>query len=115
MTKIKKIVIIDDEEDLCRLMKAYLVDIGYDVFLAHTLYDGLNLMHEVSPDILFLDNNLPDGLGWERMKFLTEHFPYCKITLISAYKYFPPELREMESPVRILEKPITLNALKDYL
>lgn len=115
MAKIKRVVIIDDEEDLCRLMKAYLEDIGYDVFLAHTLGHGLILMQEVSPDILFLDNNLPDGLGWERMKFLTEQFPDCKITLISAYKYFPPELRELKSAVRILEKPITLNALKDYL
>lgn len=111
----KKVVIIDDEEDLCRLMKAYLVDLDYDVFLAHTLDTGINLMQEVSPDILFMDNNLPDGLGWERMNVLTEQFPTCKIILISAYKYLPPELREMKAAVRILEKPISLNALKDYL
>jgi two-component system, OmpR family, response regulator len=58
----KRIVIIDDEEDLCLLMKSYFHALGYDVFLANTLDSGMHLLKEVSPDILFLDNNLPDGL-----------------------------------------------------
>ena len=111
----KKVVIIDDEEDLCHLMKAYLVDLDYEVGLAHTLDAGLTLMHEVTPDILFIDNNLPDGLGWDQTKYLAEQFPNCKINLISAYKYLPPELQDIKATVRILEKPITLSALKAYL
>ena len=55
----KKIVIIDDEEDLCQLMKAYFLDLNHDVFLANTLSSGLSLMKEVSPDVVFIDNNLP--------------------------------------------------------
>ena len=33
----KKIVIIDDEEDLCHLMKTYFLELNHDVFLANTL------------------------------------------------------------------------------
>jgi DNA-binding NtrC family response regulator len=111
----KKVVIIDDEVDLCHLMKAYLVDLNYEVYLAYNLTSGLNLLHEVMPDVLFIDNNLPDGLGWEKMGFLKENFPQCKINLISAnrhgYTGYPPD----EAAVNVIEKPLRLNALKEYL
>jgi DNA-binding response OmpR family regulator len=110
----KKIVIIDDEEDLCHLMKTYLVELNHDVFLANTLGSGLLLMKEVVPDVVFIDNNLPDGLGWEKMNYLTEEYPQCKINLISAYKYVLPEISGLAS-VRILEKPLSLNSLKNYI
>jgi DNA-binding response OmpR family regulator len=112
----KKIVIIDDEEDLCQLMKTYFLELNHDVFLANTLGSGLSLMKEVSPDVVFIDNNLPDGLGWEKMTWLLEQFPACKINLISAFDYLPPDLKDREShSVTILEKPLRLNSLKDYL
>lgn len=110
----KKIVIIDDEQDLCHLMKRYFVELDYDVFLANTLGTGLDLMKEVEPDVLFLDNNLPDGLGWDRMNFLVENYPGCKINLISAYKYSPPDAAA-ETGVKIIEKPLSLSALRNYL
>ena len=112
----KKIVIIDDEEDLCHLMKTYFLELNHDVFLANTLRSGLLLIKEVSPDVVFIDNNLPDGLGWEKMAFLMKHYPSCKINLISAYDYLPPDLKDREyQTVNILEKPLRLNELKDYI
>jgi DNA-binding NtrC family response regulator len=109
----KKIVIIDDEEDLCHLMKSYFLELDHDVFLANTLGRGLTLIREVSPDVVFIDNNLPDGLGWEKMSYLLKEFPSCKINLISAFDQFPSGLKSQS--VTILEKPLRLNTLKDYL
>lgn len=112
----KKIVIIDDEQDLCHLMKTYFLELDHEVFLANTLGSGLSLMKEVSPDVVFIDNNLPDGLGWEKMTYLMEEYPACKINLISAYEYLPPDFKSDENrTVNILEKPLRLNTLKDYL
>lgn len=112
----KKIVIIDDEEDLCHLMKTYFLELNHEVFLANTLGSGLSLIKEVSPDVLFIDNNLPDGLGWEKMAYLMQEYPSCKINLISAYEYLPPDLKNAgNKTVSVLEKPLRLNTLKDYL
>lgn len=109
-------MIIDDEEDLCHLMKTYFLELNHDVFLANTLRSGLLLMKEVCPDVVFIDNNLPDGLGWEKMAFIMEEYPSCKINLISAYDYLPPDLKDREyHTVSILEKPLRLNELKDYI
>lgn len=97
-------------------MKAYFLELNHDVFLANTLGSGLSLMKEVSPDVVFIDNNLPDGLGWEKMAYLREQFPGCKINLISAYEYLPPDLKDKSNhSVNILEKPLRLNSLKDYI
>jgi two-component system OmpR family response regulator len=112
---LKRIVIIDDEEDLCSLMRTFLVDMDYDVHLAHTLHAGLTLMREVNPDILFIDNNLPDGLGWEKVAFIREQFPSCKINLISANLYMPGFTNNEADRVMIIEKPLRLNLLKNYL
>lgn len=111
----KKIIIIDDEVDLCHLMKTYLEELNHDVFLAYTLSDGLQLMEEVFPDVVFIDNNLPDGLGWEKMDYLRSRFPNCRINLVSAYQYITPEMKDNTSGISILEKPLRLNAIKEYL
>lgn len=106
-------VIIDDEVDLCHLMKTYLNDLNYDVYLAYTLTTGLALLNEISPDILFMDNNLPDGLGWEKMEDIREKHPMLKINLISAYEYIPHNISI--DRVNVIEKPLRLTSLKDYL
>jgi DNA-binding response OmpR family regulator len=111
----KKVIIIDDEVDLCRLLRTYLEELNYEVFLAHRLAEGLALIHQIKPDIIFIDNNLPDGVGWERLTFLSAQNPNCKINLISAYHTIPDQLVFANGNVNVLEKPLRLNQLKDYL
>jgi two-component system, OmpR family, response regulator len=109
----KKVVIIDDEMDLCHLLHSYLSDMNFEVHMAHSLGDGDLLLDSVTPDILFVDNNLPDGLGWEKLSIFESRFPQCKINLISAYDAAPVESKS--GRVRIIEKPLRLHLLKDYL
>ena len=80
----KKIVIIDDEEDLCHLMKTYFLELNHDVFLANTLGSGLTLIKEVLPDVVFIDNNLPDGFGWGKTEYILHNYPKTQLNLISA-------------------------------
>jgi hypothetical protein len=50
------------------------------------------------------------------MSYLMDEYPGCKINLISAYEYLPPDLKNRENhTVTILEKPLRLNALRDYI
>ena len=111
----KKIVIIDDEIDLCHLMKTFLSEMDYEVHMAHTLNAGLDMLQNVTPDVIFMDNNLLDGLGWQQLRQINRQFPACKINLISAYEFLPAELPEDSSNIAVIEKPLRLQALKDYL
>jgi|SRR6185312_9297404 len=110
----KRVLIIDDETDFCLLFKNYFVKKNYEVEISHTLKDGMESIEKFKPDILFLDNNLPDGLGWEKTEYITKNYPNIRINLISAYQY-NPSISEKFSSIRIWEKPISMSELNQYL
>ena len=113
MIQRKKVLIIDDEVDLCLLMKTYLTRKNYDVYYFHTLKEGISQVPAIKPDILFLDNNLPDGLGWDKAAYLLEQYPSMQLHLISAYHPNTPELHS--DSFKVWEKPITLRDLESFL
>ena len=108
----KKVLIIDDEVDLCLLLKTYLNRRNYEVYYAHTLKEGMTQFQEVIPDILFLDNNLPDGIGWEKAAGLIEQYPGLQVHLISAYQ---PAMEGSSHAFKVWEKPLTLKDLDYYM
>lgn len=110
----RKVLIIDDEIDLCLLLKGYFLRKNYEVYLSHTLGEGISFLRSIRPDIVFLDNNLPDGIGWSAAPELAKEFPQMYINLISA---FHPPLPEMPENARhnIIEKPISLTDLDKQL
>ena len=109
-----KVLVIDDEQDICSLLNSFLTSQGYDVRTSHTLTDGMKVMDEIQPDIIFLDNNLPDGFGWDKIDFIQKTFPLSKINLISAYKFIPGSIKDNPS-IGLIEKPISFATLKNYL
>lgn len=113
MAQKKKVLIIDDEVDLCLLLKTYLNRRNYEVYYSHTLKEGMNQFKQVVPDILFLDNNLPDGIGWEKAAGLMEQYPELQVHLISAYQPNTPE--KIAASFKVWEKPLTLKDLDKYM
>lgn len=106
----KKILIIDDEQDLCLLMKSYFVKKNYDVYSASSLQEGLTQMQSIHPDILFLDNNLPDGIGWSRVESFLYVNPALRLFLMSGY---PPTFPEIPGfSYEVLIKPISFSDLE---
>jgi two-component system, OmpR family, response regulator len=106
----QRILIIDDETDFCLIMRNYLMKKGYDVFSASTLKEGMALLKETRPDILFLDNNLPDGNGWDAINEIVEIIPQVRAYLVSAHRNNSPLARHNKNVV-VWEKPISLSML----
>src|ERR687897_303938 len=100
----KKVLIIDDEVDLCLLMKTYFLRKNYEVYIAHTLTDGISRLGKMVPDYLFIDDKLPE---------LYEKFPDIQFHLISAFRpTMPAELDGAK--LTIWEKPISLKSLDNF-
>jgi DNA-binding NtrC family response regulator len=106
----KTVLIIDDEVDLCLLMKAYFLRKNYRVYLAHTLAEGEKMIDETFPDILFIDNNLPDGAGWDIIPDTIKKAPHTSYHLTSAFRSVLPEDLN-KNMVTVWEKPISLKDL----
>ena len=107
-----KILIIDDETDYCLLMKNYFSKKNYEVHVAHTLTDGLQMIENIGPDILFLDNNLPDGKGWDSVPKIVEKNPHLRAYLASAY-YKGENIFSEFPQVVVWQKPLSMKMLQD--
>jgi DNA-binding response OmpR family regulator len=109
----KKVLIIDDEMDLCLLLKNFFTKQNFEVVMSHKLADGIREALDFFPDIVFLDNNLPDSQGWSKAAYLLEALPNANIFLISAYKSLPSL---PENPrLTIIEKPLSLKAIESLI
>jgi len=82
--RVKNILIIDDEGDLCWLLSNTLRKKGYTVSTANTISDGTTRLKE-APDLLFLDLKLPDGDGMDLLPRIKEITPQTLVVIISAY------------------------------
>lgn len=111
----KRVLIVDDERDLCLMIKLFLTKKNYEVHTAHTLSDGFKKMSALLPDVLLLDNNLPDGMGWKVAENIQERYPAMQITLISAYQAAKDFKANLSEKIHILEKPISLKDIEEYL
>ena len=61
----EKILVVDDDKNICELLRLYLVKEGFAVTLA---YDGKTALQEfdkLHPDMVLLDVMMPDMDGWE--------------------------------------------------
>lgn len=80
--KIKKILLVDDEPQILKVLKAYLEKAGFAVFSAADGLTALAVFHREQPDFLILDLNLPgmDGLDVCKMVRRESNLPILMLT-----------------------------------
>ena len=61
----KRILVVDDEPNVCELVQLYLEKEGYRVYLAHDGQEALDMIFSRTPDLIVLDLMLPEVDGWE--------------------------------------------------
>ena len=61
----KKILIIEDEIDLIKVLKDTFEKENFQVFCAEDGEDGIKKFYEKNPDLILLDINMPKKNGWE--------------------------------------------------
>jgi DNA-binding response OmpR family regulator len=110
----KKVLIIDDEVDFCLLLKYYLSKRNCEVFISNTLHDGMNKLKNNLPDVVILDNNLPDGFGWLEAESIKNFVPDAHIFLVSASKPVDKFLFDNKG-FHVVEKPISISQIENFI
>jgi two-component system, OmpR family, response regulator len=110
----KRILIIDDEEDICLLMKNYIQRQHALVAYALTLKEGLEMIANLQPEVIFLDNNLPDGIGLDEIERVKRLNPKARIIMISAMNHLREKALSRGADF-FLEKPISFKAISKLL
>ena len=83
--KIKKILVVDDEGDMCLLLNIMLT--GKETSLEHvkSLSAAKEYLENEHPSVVILDNKLPDGYGIDFISFIKKNYPSVKIVMISGF------------------------------
>ncbi len=82
-----KILIVDDDLHIQRLYKEELAEEGYEVVLAATGKEALELFQQENPDIVTLDILMPDIDGISLLRKMKEQKPKIPIIMSTAYDY----------------------------
>ncbi|MFH1640934.1 MAG: response regulator [Candidatus Omnitrophota bacterium] len=85
MRKDIKILLADDEEDFRATMKFWLESKGYTVSAAVNGQVAVQMLQESTPDIVFLDLNMPVLDGLQTLKKIREVNKDVPVIIISAY------------------------------
>lgn len=81
----KKVLIIDDDVDMCTLLSRYLVKKGYEADVAHSASKGIAKFVEEEFDIVLCDFRLGDKDGKDVLLKLKDHNPQVIVIIITGY------------------------------
>lgn len=107
-----KVLIIDDERNICETIKDIVEDEGFTADFALTFNDGFNKLKNELYDVLFLDIWLPDKDGNEGLKEIKKYFPEIEIIMISGHGNIENAVESIKhGAYDFLEKPLSLDRI----
>ena len=78
-----KILIVDDDKNICELLRLYIEKEGFTSSLAHDGRQALNLFNTFEPDLVLLDIMLPELDGWQVCREIRKKSD-CPIIMLTA-------------------------------
>lgn len=114
----KKILIVDDEEDLTWSIVRGLSRSSnqFEVYYANSGRSALELLKTHEIDLLVTDLRMPDISGQELVQVVRTFNSNIKVILITAFSY--PQLYEFMTQFRVsgyIEKPFEINELRKMI
>jgi len=122
-----KILVVDDEpgirSGISRILKNFTVDypfmddnFGFDVVEAATGEDAIEILEEVKPDIILLDNKLPGMSGVEVLEYINKKDCNCLVVMITSYASLDIAIKATKNGAfDFVPKPFTPQELKSSL
>src|SRR5688500_8266130 len=108
----ENILIVDDEVDISFLLAGMLRARSYNAVFANSLSQAFEKIKTFTPQIMFLDINLPDGSGLEAIRQFRVLLPSVKIIMISAYDGAQERSKaRAEGAMEFISKPFTPDAI----
>ncbi|MFY7697342.1 MAG: sigma-54-dependent transcriptional regulator [Legionella sp.] len=113
---IAKVLIIDDEPDMCELLSITLRRMGLIGDIASDVKQSLALLTRENYVLVLSDMCLPDGDGYEIIRFLQKNKPHIPIAVITAYGNIEGAVSALKAGAfDYLSKPIDLPMLESII
>lgn len=80
-----RILVIDDDKDICLVLSKFLSKNDYEVDVAHTGENGLKLLRDTEYELILCDYRLPDITGVEALQKIKVLSPQVAVIIITGY------------------------------
>ncbi len=113
-----RVLLVDDEPHVLRLMRLKLEGAGYRVETAGNGKEGLAKLQRQQPDILITDIQMPEMTGQELCQFIARHYPERDFLIVLLTSRTEIEHRRWSADIDNLwfvEKPVSMRKLLDRL
>ncbi len=107
----KRVLIIDDDQDILCLTGTALVDAGYNVYSASDGFEGSEEMRKRRYDVVLVDYHMPRLNGLQFIDICRAMWPATPIILMSGDIYSTEHLGEVEGAYTCVAKPFQLSEL----
>ena len=108
-----RILVVDDEKEICRLLTDVLSDAGYQVAVAHDGQSALRRVLKAPPDLVISDLRMPDLDGVTLLKKVREVDNDILFILVTAYASLDSSLEGLRSGIYdYLTKPVNMDQLR---
>jgi len=114
----RRVLVVDDEEDVINVLRLVLSKSGYDVITAASGMDGLMRAQSESPEAILLDIMMHEMDGWEVLKLLklddaTRNIP---VVILSARVEPKDKIRGLqEGAVDYVTKPFAVREILEKM
>ncbi|MEH6396163.1 response regulator [Pseudoalteromonas sp.] len=83
---LEPILIIDDVQDIRDYLNQILTELGFeDILESNDFESAKSLIDEKSPNVIFLDIELPDTDGTEILGYLNDNYPHTHVVMCSGH------------------------------
>lgn len=103
----RKVLIVEDEGDLCLLLNLLLDEKGMEVEHAQSLAKAEEYLLQQEPSLVLLDNRLPDGFGVDFITRIKDKHPGAKVIMISGVDPAAQDVAIENGADVFLKKPFT--------
>src|SRR6218665_1435200 len=102
----EKVLLVDDEVEICILLSGILQREGFITSYALSLKEARERLASESFEVIFLDLNLPDGIGYQLIPSIKDKSEKAKIIVVSAHDVENKKVRQ-EGADFFIAKPFT--------
>jgi two-component system, OmpR family, response regulator len=103
----QKILIIEDEGEMCLLLNILLSDDEIELEHVKNISAAEEYLSNEVPPLIILDNKLPDGFGVDYIARLKSKYPSVKIVMITGFDASAKDVAIENGADLFLEKPFT--------
>ena len=110
-----KIMVVDDDEGILKLLKRFLASLDYEVILADNGEEALQRLNE-KPEIVILDILMPGMNGLQVLEKIKEQAPFTEVIVITGFEDTGLGIECLErGAFEFMPKPLNLDHLKFLL